>query len=179
MLLYFIISSLVAQALGHLIAILTMGDFIALAISMPAVEVLSLLLSNIATPIRRLHYIFEFLSNFAPTRFGMEGILLLQYGFDRCRKKEVQKILLKLKMEENDHEHHVTYFIMTIIMLIFNMLLYRVIAIFILLMKTNRFENRRHRALEIKNYHKNLRPSNVIIPGLQCHNELIIKRIQV
>ncbi|KAH9511043.1 hypothetical protein DERF_009529 [Dermatophagoides farinae] len=88
MLLYFIINALVAQALGHLIAILTLGDFIALIIAMPAVEVISLLLSNIATPVRRLHYIFQFLSYFAPTRFGLEAILLLQYGFERCRKKK-------------------------------------------------------------------------------------------
>ncbi|OTF75975.1 hypothetical protein BLA29_009560 [Euroglyphus maynei] len=179
MLLYFIINCLVAQALGHLIAILTMGDFIALAIMMPGVEVLTLLLSNVATPIRRLHYIFQFLANFAPIRFGLEAILLLQYGFDRCGRKEVQKILLKLKMEDDEHEHHETYFLSTIIMLIINLIIYRLLAIILLLIKTNRYENRRKRALRIENSNQNLKPLNIIIPGLQCHHELNIKRIQV
>ncbi|XP_046913707.2 uncharacterized protein LOC124494563 [Dermatophagoides farinae] len=179
MLFYLIINALVAQALGHLIAILTLGNFIALIIAMPAVQVISLLLSNIATPVRRLHYIFQFLSYFAPTRFGLEAILLLQYGFERCGKKEVQKILLKLKMEDNEHEFHETYFLSTIIMLIFNMLFYRIIAILVLLIKTNRYENRRRRAMKIQDAYEKLKPSNVIIPGLQCHHELIIKQIQV
>ncbi|KAH7637213.1 uncharacterized protein LOC124495078 isoform X3 [Dermatophagoides farinae] len=179
MLFYLIINALVAQALGHLIAILTLGNFIALIIAMPAVEVISLLLGNIATPVRRLHYIFQFLSYFAPTRFGLEAILLLQYGFERCRKKEVQKILLKLKMEDNEHEFHETYFLSTIIMLIFNMLFYRIIAILVLLIKTNRYENRRRRAMRIADSHQKLKPVNVIIPGLQCHHEMTIKQFKV
>ena len=179
LLFYSLMGALAAQAFGHLVAIISLGKFVALIISIPAIEVISLLISNMGTPIRRLHYIFQFLSNFAPTRFTIEAILLLQYGFDRCRRKEVQKILLKFKMEENEHEFHGTFFYYTIIMLIFNIIIYRVIALLLLLAKTNRYENRRSRAMRIADSHQKLKPVNVIIPGLQCHHEMTIKQFKV
>nr|XP_046914359.1 ABC transporter G family member 30-like [Dermatophagoides farinae] len=179
LLFYSLMGALAAQAFGHLVAIISLGKFVALIISIPAIEVISLLISNMGTPIRRLHYIFQFLSNFAPTRFTIEAILLLQYGFDRCRRKEVQKILLKFKMEENEHEFHGTFFYYTIIMLIFNIIIYRVIALLLLLAKTNRYENRRKRAMQIADSHQKLKPVNVIIPGLQCHHEMTIKQFKV
>ncbi|OTF77879.1 hypothetical protein BLA29_006224 [Euroglyphus maynei] len=179
MLFFTFLSALAAQAFGHLVAILTLGNFVLLVISIPAIEVISLLISNMGTPVRRLHYIFQFFSNFAPTRFIIEAMFLLQYGFDRCRQKEVQKSLLKFKMEDDEHAHHETFFTYTIIMLIFNILIYRIVTLLLLLAKTNRYENRRKRALRIENSYQNLKPSNVIIPGLQCHHELTIKRIQV
>ncbi|XP_075585843.1 uncharacterized protein LOC124495081 [Dermatophagoides farinae] len=176
---YLILGTLAAQALGHLIAIFTLGEFIALIISIPAIQTVALLFSNMATPVRRLHYLFQFLSNFSPTRFGIEAFSLLQYGFNRCRRKQVQKILYLLGMENDEHEHHSSFLMNTIIMLTFIVLFYRILALLLLIMKTNRYECRRKRAQNIANYHRNLKSSNVFIPGLQCHNDLIIRRIQI
>ncbi|OTF69737.1 hypothetical protein BLA29_004511 [Euroglyphus maynei] len=176
---YLIIGTLAAQAIGHLIAIITLGEFIALIISIPAIQTMALLVSNMVTPVKRLHYTYQFLANFLPTRFGVEALSLLQYGFNRCRRKQVQKLLYRLRMENDEHKHHSAFLMNTIIMLVFIVIFYRIIALLLLLIKTNRYENRRKRAQNIIIYHKNLKRSNVIIPGLQCHNELIIKKIQI
>lgn len=174
-----VLGSLASQALGHLIAIITLGDFVALVVSIPAIQTISLLVSNMTTPIKRLHYAFQFLSNFSPTRFGIEAISLLQYGFNRCRRKQVQKLLYRLRMENDEHKHHPSFLMNTVIMLIFIIIFYRIVALLILLTKTNRYENRRKRAQKIANHHRSFKKLNVFIPGLQCHNELIIKQIQI
>ncbi|OTF73500.1 hypothetical protein BLA29_005304, partial [Euroglyphus maynei] len=165
---YIILGATAVQSVGHLLSIVTLGEFVALVISIPGIEAIFLMVSNLGTPVKRLHYILQFISNFAPTRFGIEAMFLLQYGFDRCRPKEVQKILFKLKMENDEHEHHTSFLLYTFIMLIFNLLFYRLISLLLLVIKSNHYDHRRKRAQKIANFHKNLQPSNVIIPGLQC-----------
>ncbi|XP_075680900.1 uncharacterized protein LOC113790209 [Dermatophagoides pteronyssinus] len=176
---YVILGATAVQSVGHLLSIVTMGEFVALVISIPGIEAIFLMVSNLGTPVKRLHYILQFISNFAPTRFGIEAMFLLQYGFDRCGLKEVQKILFKLKMENDEHEHHASFLLQTLIMLIFNLIFYRLVSLLLLIIRFNHFNNRRKRAQRISDFHKNLKPSNVIIPGLQCDTELIIKRIEV
>ncbi|XP_075585835.1 uncharacterized protein LOC124495078 isoform X2 [Dermatophagoides farinae] len=178
---YIILGAAAYQSVGHLLSIVTYGEFVALVISIPGVEAIFLAVSNLGTPVKRLHYLLQFISIFAPTRFGIEAMLLLQYGFDRCRRKEVQKILFQLKMENDEHEHHTTFLIQTLIMLIFNLLFYRLVSLLLMIIKCNHVDDRRKRALKIADFHQKhlIEPSNVFIPGLQCDSELIVKRIQV
>uniref|UniRef100_A0A6P6Y7W5 ABC transporter G family member 3-like n=1 Tax=Dermatophagoides pteronyssinus TaxID=6956 RepID=A0A6P6Y7W5_DERPT len=99
----FLLGIICTQGMGNLLAITTNGELNLLVVSMLCVAMLCILLGNSATPVKQLHYSFEFLSLFSPSRFINECFIMLQYGFDRCRPKEIQVILYQLRIEHDEH----------------------------------------------------------------------------
>lgn len=99
------------------------------------------------------NYFYKFLANFSPLRFGFEGLLLLQYGFNRCHsdRKEIQIILHQFGIV-NDEE----YFYTCILMLVFNIIFHRFITFLVLMIKMNPYNNRRKRSERILRHHNDL-----------------------
>ncbi|KAH7644308.1 abc transporter-like protein 17 [Dermatophagoides farinae] len=161
------------QGIGNLLAILTTGELTILVITIPGVVVLCVLLGNTATPIGQLHYFYQFLSLLSPARFIIESMALLQYGFNRCHEKEIQITLYQLRI------HHDEHFNFCIIMLIIQCIFYHMVAFTLIMIKSNPFESRKHRAKKILQFHESMKRSNVYIPGLGCDHHFVIRRIEI
>ena len=87
--------------------------------------------------------------------------MILQYGFGRCRPKEIQAILYSMSIEDAD------YYV-AIRMLIFNLTLYRVIAICLLIWRVNPIENRQKRISRILGqFREKFEPNIGTIPGIE------------
>ncbi|KAH9412903.1 ABC protein, sub ABCG [Dermatophagoides pteronyssinus] len=170
----FLLGIISIQGIGNILAILTNGKLTILVVSIPCIQTLLAFLGNVATPVKQLHYFFQFLSLFSPSRFINESFVMLQYGFDRCRPKEIQVILYHLRIEHDEH------FYFCIIMLIIQpAIFYHLVAFLLIMIRSNPFESRKHRAEKILKHHKSMKRSNVFIPGLGCDNHFVIRTIQV
>ena len=102
-----------------------------------------------------LHFIFQFLSNVSIDRFGLDASVLLQYGFGRCLPGEVQPLLVWMSLQDQDYPY-------AVIMMLFNLLLYRGLAFWLMVIKYNPKQNRRRRVLRIGTYLRNLpKPSKL------------------
>ncbi|KAH7643971.1 abc transporter-like protein 17 [Dermatophagoides farinae] len=161
------------QGAGYLVATMTNDDPITMAILLVGIGISNALLSNGGTPIRQLHYFYQFLSNFSPLRFAIEAIMVRLYGFGRCFPRQTPAILYKLRIDNDEYFYH------CIIMIIINVLLYHSLAFIAIIIKSNPFDRRRRRAEKILEHHEKLEQINVAIPGLGCHHEFIIKRIEI
>ncbi|OTF81654.1 hypothetical protein BLA29_003134, partial [Euroglyphus maynei] len=85
------------QGAGYLLTIMAnKDDFKTLAILLVGLGISNALLSNGGTPIRQLHYFYQFLSNISPLRFAIEALLLRLYGFGRCLPRQTPALLYKL-----------------------------------------------------------------------------------
>ncbi|KAH9493660.1 ABC protein, sub ABCG [Dermatophagoides farinae] len=170
--LLFILAVIPMQSIGYLLVIVAANSFAVIIVTMSVISIIWFLLSDGNAPIDDLHYSYQILSNFVPLRFLNRGTLILQYGFDRCRSKEIQAILYRYHIVDDDLNH-------SILMLIMNVLLFQTLALLALIVKVNPFQSRRNRAEKILNHHQTLRPLNVIIPGLGCHHEFTIKQFAI
>ena len=155
----FILGALAFQGMAHICALLSKGNITNLIVLSVTMFLFFTLLSNFLLTYSRLHYIYQFISNFAVSRFIFEAVMLLIYGFNRCAPHEVQQLLYAMKIGDDDYYHCVT-------MLLVNIILYRVIAIYLLICKANPVENRRQRVARIVDYVQKLEPSKAPIPGL-------------
>ncbi|OTF83516.1 hypothetical protein BLA29_002117 [Euroglyphus maynei] len=169
-----ILGSMSIQGAGYLLAILSSGDFTLLIAYFVGYSSFAVLLSNAVTPVHRLHYIYSLLSKFSPYRFVFEALMLLKYGFGRCHRKQLQVILYKLRLTHEQDD-----LVFCIIMLIFNIIVYRLLAFIVLWIRCNSYQNRRSRADRILDHHGKLAPSNATIPGLSCHQEFTIHQIAI
>ncbi len=146
--LLFIITAVTFQSQGQIFAILSRGNISMILILSVSVFLFSVLLSNFLLLASRLSAFYLWLSNFAITRFIFEGFMLLQYGFGRCGANEIQVILYVMKLTDDDYYH-------CILMLLFNLVLYRCIAFYLFYSKFNPVENRRERLARIEKHRKN------------------------
>lgn len=87
-------------------------------------------LSNVFTSLSTVHYAYQTLSYFVFVRWPLQALMLLQYGFGRCSEKEVQPILYRLNLTDDD------YGVAWAWMLI-NLLFYRGVAFWMLVNKVN------------------------------------------
>lgn len=173
------ISIISIQSIGHILTLIIYSDnqnhnwhimkFTFVSISF---FFMMTLLANFFNPIHRMHYAYQFMSNFSILRWAHESHMLLQYGFDRCQPREIQTILYLMHIQNDNHFYY------SIRMLIFNTLFYRCLSLIILIYKSNPLQNRRERAEQILNFHKDqMKPSEVYFPGLGSHMEFRIKLI--
>lgn len=161
----------VFQAMGHCLSLLSNNNsFIYIALA-NCLYTLMILTANFFTKIANLHYSLQIISNLSICRFMIEGNLILQYGFGRCRPNDIQSILYNMNIPGDHYYYH------CIRMLIFQLLLFRLISFAILIAKSNPLQNRRLRAERIEKYRGNMKPSNAIIPGLSSHVEFRIRKI--
>ncbi len=85
-------------------------------------------MSNIFTSLSTAHYVYQVLSNLAIPRWGMQTLMLLEYGFGRCTDREVQPILHWLSITDEDYYYG-------LLMMVVNLLFYRGVALWMLTSK--------------------------------------------
>ena len=155
----FILGAIAFQGMAHMFALLSKGNISVLILLSVTVFLFFTLLSNFLLTYARLHYVYQFISNFAISRFIFEAVMLLIYGFGRCAPNEIQQLLYAISIRDEDYTHCIR-------MLVFNIVVYRVIAIYLLMGKVNPVENRRQRVERIVDYIGSLQPSKTPIPGM-------------
>lgn len=134
----FILATVAFQSMGQMFTLLSRGNISLLIITSVSVFLFFVLLSNFLLLNYRLPVFYQWLSNFAISRFIFEALILLQYGFGRCAEKEIQVTLYTMKIADDDFYH-------CILMLVFNMIIYRLVAFYLLYCKVNLGENRSKR----------------------------------
>lgn len=107
--------------------------------------VMQILLANSFIPLKRIHYIFRLASNFSVIRLLHENVILLLYGFGRCRRRQVHAFLYNMEVEDEDYGHNV-------IMLLGNLLLFRSISTYLLMSRVNPVEHSRPAAKKVQGY---------------------------
>lgn len=145
------LSCLSIYGLGNILAAIVGINWAIIAIIVPGLTIISILLGNLGSPVKRLHISFQFLSLFSTHRFMSEAIFLLQYSFDRCQHNEIQRTLYNLQINPT-----VEYFYYCLTMLIIQAIFFNAVSLMILLAKMNPFENRKKRAKKIFDYQQNL-----------------------
>lgn len=144
------LSCLSIYGIGNVLAAIIGTNWAIIAIIVPGITLVSILLGNLGTPVKRLHILFQFISLFSTHRFMSEAIFLLQYSFDRCNSNEIQRTLYNLQINPAAE-----YFYYCLTMLIIHTIFFNVASIIILLFKMNSFENRKKRAKKISDFHQN------------------------
>ena len=129
-------------SMGHCFSLLAGGNVTLMTILLVTLFVLSLILDNSAIHIADMPYYWQALSHLSISRYLYSSILLLQYGFGRCAPKELQTVLSAMSVEEADYGSNV-------LMLIFNLVVYRVLAFVLLVKRANPVEDRQKRMARI------------------------------
>lgn len=89
-----------------------------------------LILDNTSVRIEEMHYFWQLVANFSIARHLFAAIVLLQYGFGRCRPRQLQAVLHFVSVEDGDYWPTVGW-------LVFNLLLFRVLALVLLIRRAN------------------------------------------
>ena len=146
------------QGMAHVFSLLSNGNITILTIISISVFILFCQISNFFLPLAQLHYIYQFIANFSISRFVFEAALLLQYGFGRCGPKQIQPILYTMSIDDG-------HFYYCIQMLLVNLVLYRGLAIYLLMVKSNPVQNRRQRVARLVGYQSGLKPGKSVKNG--------------
>lgn len=163
-----LLSTIALQGMAHSFAIISEQNIYLQIILSSSVVLLFVLLGNLYIPFYKLHYIYQYVANFSVVRYCYEAMMILQYGFGRCGPKEIQATLHMMQIND-DH------FYTCIVMIIFNLVLNRVIAIGLLVYKSNPANNEHSHREIIKARAEKLNPQHAIIAGLSCSQEFRIK----
>lgn len=120
--------------MAHLIVLCTPDEQIAyLTLVFMIVYDCFLLLSNFFVNVHRLSIFYQIVSYFSISRWAFEAVLLLIYGFGRCKENvEVHPVLKWLQLEDDDY-------LTCILLLLLNCVVYRAISFCLLVLKTNSF----------------------------------------
>ena len=151
----FILATVAFQGMAHIFALSSNSNINILIIVSFTIFLIFSMLSNFMLTYNRLHYVYQFLSNFAISRFHYEAIILLLYGFNRCAPKEIQIILYSMSLVDDDYYNCVW-------MLLFNIVFYRTVAIVLLIRQANPFQDQRSRTVkEFSNNNNNNNNNNI------------------
>ena len=171
MIMIIILPMIAFQGVSYALSILFGSNPLNLYISIPALLLLSI--SSIMTPHGISHYAFKLITTFNIFRYQIEAIYFLVYGFGRCGHREIQVLLYRIGLTHDEQFYH------SIMMTAINAILYQTIALSLFCFYHNPFQNRRKRIERIEYRNQRKLPSNVMIPGLSCSNNFIIRQIQV
>ena len=156
----FLLGTLAFQSMAHMFALLSRGSTSILLFITVTTFMSFILLSNFLLAHARLHYIYQFVSNFAVSRFMFEAALLLVYGFGRCREgREVNLLLYDNLLRDEDFTHCIR-------MLLLNIVLYKAVAMYLLIRSANPVENRRKRVARIEKYVETLKTAKIGVSAL-------------
>lgn len=100
LLLNLLLSVLVSQASFHVFLIIF--DEILGCICIEVLYLVNVLLSNVALPVAEVP-VLDFLSQGTLLRHSFEAIMLRLYGFGRCGEREIQPLLIYMKLNEADY----------------------------------------------------------------------------
>nr|XP_027196357.1 ABC transporter G family member 16-like [Dermatophagoides pteronyssinus] len=166
-----ILPMIAVQGASYIISIVFGRNPLNLYISIPCVMLISII--SILTPHSLSHFAFKLITTFNLFRYQSEAMLFLVYGFGRCGHREIQVVLYRIGLIHDERYYYV------IIMTAVNAILFQSIAILLFCLYNNPFENRRKRVERIEYLNQRQLPSKVIIPGLTCSNDFVIRKIQV
>jgi ABC-type multidrug transport system permease subunit len=147
------------QSVGHIIGILfSESENIALLFS-AIYGVFIYFLSNFLIPIKELHYTIQWLSNISTIKLIFESTIILFYGFDRCSDREFSSVMYLLDLNDG-------IFYLNIRILIYQFLIFRSLAIIVLLIKANPMKNKKRARKLNESAFDLLNQSNAQIHGL-------------
>ncbi len=128
------LASLGFQGLAHIFSLVSRGNTALLAILSISVSLLAVLLDDYLVLQHRLPLFFRLLSHLSIPRFVYEALIMLQYGFGRCGNADakVQSLFYLMQITDEDYGF-------CLLMLLANLLLYRAVALLLLLKKANRW----------------------------------------
>lgn len=164
------LGGLAFQAIAHVFSLISNGNMPILTTVSVGMFLLFQMLNNFFISIARLHYVYRFIASFSISRFVFESAILLQYGFKRCRHKEIQQFLYLMKLEDVDLFHCIR-------MLVVNLIIYHLISIWMLVNKSNSMDNRRQRCERLETYQEKIIPSNSI--GLNSNHTYRVEHFQI
>lgn len=149
------LSIIATQAMAYIFFIICNLNLIIAMVTGIGTYLTLLLLSNLFINLKHLHYFYQLISLISLPRFTLESLFLLEYGFGRCSPRQIQPVLYWMNLTDDD------YFF-CIAMLIGNLILYKVVALWMLIEKVNPKENRRQRVERITSYVESLeKPLNI------------------
>ena len=166
-----ILPMIAVQGASYIISIVFGRNPLNLYISIPCVMLISII--SILTPHSLSHFAFKLITTFNLFRYQSEAMLFLVYGFGRCGHREIQVVLYRIGLIHDERYYYV------IIMTAVNAILFQSIAILLFCLYNNPFQDRRKRVKRIEYLNQRQLPSKVIIPGLTCSNDFVIRKIQV
>ena len=146
MLVVLLLAITTSQAVAYIFLMAANCDMMISAILGITTYTLMLLLSNIYTNLRTSHYLYQLLSNLSIPRWAMQVLMLLQYGH-RCTDRQIQPLLYWLGATEED-------LLWSVLMMLFNLLFYRTLALWMLVSKANSAGKGRRR--QLKNFSNSL-----------------------
>lgn len=136
------LSEIGLNAMSQCITLLGGDNFNITFVTLAGIYLFAMVLSGSFVMHFEMPYIYQMLSVFSIPRFIFESSLLLLFGFGRCREKEVNIVLYNMNFHDDD------YFF-SIGMILFNIVLYRSLALYVLIRRVNPVENRRKRIARI------------------------------
>ncbi|XP_054157346.1 uncharacterized protein LOC128955701 [Oppia nitens] len=129
--LYFLtIGILCIQSFGHLIGIIFSDNQKIAVLFSVALYLLLFLLSNYFVPINELHYAIQWFSNLSTFKLLFECILILFYGFNRCSGNEFSSVMFVFGFQDQQFYSNIKILVCKLIVL-------RVLALIVLLIKVN------------------------------------------
>ena len=169
MIIIIILPMIAVQGASYIISIVFGRNPLILYISIPALMLLSIVC--VLIPHALSHFAFKLITTFNLFRYQIQAILFLIYGFGRCGHREIQVLLYRLGLIHDEQFYY------SIMMTAVNAILFQSIALLLFLIYNNPFQNRRKRTERIEFRNQRQLPSEVIIPGLTCSNDFIVKTI--
>ena len=118
------------QSIGHIIGIIFNENLKIAVLCSVNLYLMLFLLSNYFVPIKDLHYFIQWFTNLSTVKLLYECILILFYGFDRCSSSELSSAMIVFSLEDNN-------FYTNTKILIFQLLLFRSLALIALIIKVN------------------------------------------
>ncbi|KAH9407387.1 hypothetical protein TYRP_012943 [Tyrophagus putrescentiae] len=108
--------------------------FVLAIIALSGTYVFTMVIGGAFVPFDEMPYIYKLLATFSIPRYTFQSAILLLFGFGRCQGQYVSSVLYSMNINDADYLSH-------IFMLLLNILIYRSLALYILIRCANPDEN--------------------------------------
>ena len=153
-----VLGVLATTAQGHLVSLLAGGNLTGQTVLVIAVFLLGQLLQNYVIPIGQMHYLWQVGATFSVSRYLLESLMVLQYGFGRCLPRvEVQAVLYAMDIDIEGESGSRNFYAFNLAMLALNCLLFRLLALWVLVRRANPIDDRKGRVERLEEYRKKLK----------------------
>lgn len=142
---------LATTAIGHVISLLGGKSLASQTVLLISVLLFSLLIGNFVIPVATMHYAWQVAATFSIPRYLLESLMILQYGYGRCKgEKQISAVLYGMNISGDEKRIYWD----NLRMLLLNAVIFRLIALWLLVRKMNPIENRKRRVERIETYQK-------------------------
>lgn len=121
-------------SLAQCITLLCRQNFSLAIIALSGTYVFTMVIGGAFVPFDEMPYIYKLLATFSIPRYTFQSAILLLFGFGRCQGQYVSSVLYSMNINDADYLSH-------IFMLLLNILIYRSLALYILIRCANPDEN--------------------------------------